>query len=108
MRILDVIKTCIQTQTLPPPRPPLSVEQAPLLSDEQYRQNDNTGQRKRLGAIEVAQELHRRQGFQSFFRGLGVCSGRAFVVNAVQVRGSNEACGSIVTDRQSGQYMNGL
>ncbi|KAK3320007.1 mitochondrial carrier domain-containing protein [Cercophora scortea] len=42
------------------------------------------GQRKRLGAWDVAKETYREGGARVFFRGLAVCSVRAFVVNAVQ------------------------
>ncbi|KAK3689967.1 mitochondrial carrier domain-containing protein [Podospora appendiculata] len=42
------------------------------------------GQGKRLGAWDVAKETYREGGARVFFRGLAVCSLRAFVVNAVQ------------------------
>ena len=38
-----------------------------------------------VGAVRIAKEIYRQEGFGGFFRGLGVCSIRAFVVNAVQV-----------------------
>lgn len=72
---LDVIKTRIQVQDLPN----RYGEARPLLG------NEGTA-RKSLGAIEIAKEAYRREGFGVFYRGLGVCSLRAFVVNAVQVR----------------------
>ncbi|KAI1080306.1 solute carrier family 25 member 45 [Whalleya microplaca] len=56
---LDVVKTRVQTQT-------------------------QVGGGKRLGAVEVAREAYREGGVRVFFRGLTVCSVRAFVVNAVQ------------------------
>ncbi|KAI0002726.1 solute carrier family 25 member 45 [Xylariaceae sp. FL0662B] len=56
---LDVVKTRVQTQPA------------------------STGQ-KRLGAVEVARDAYREGGVRVFFRGLAVCSVRAFVVNAVQ------------------------
>ena len=37
-----------------------------------------------LGAWEVARQTYREGGVRPFFRGLGVCSVRAFIVNAVQ------------------------
>ena len=43
-----------------------------------------TGRRKRLGAWDVAKETYREGGIRPFFRGLTVCSIRAFIVNAVQ------------------------
>ncbi|KAH6844829.1 mitochondrial carrier domain-containing protein [Chaetomium sp. MPI-CAGE-AT-0009] len=39
---------------------------------------------RRLGAWEVARQTYREGGLRPFFRGLGVCSVRAFMVNAVQ------------------------
>lgn len=41
---------------------------------------------RKVSAAEVARQVYRQEGFGSFFRGLGVCSVRAFIVNAVQVR----------------------
>ncbi|KAK4124124.1 mitochondrial carrier [Parathielavia appendiculata] len=68
---LDVVKTRVQTQ------------RTPLLGDD--RQNINAPlPRKRLGAWDMAKETYREGGLRPFFRGLGVCSVRAFIVNAVQ------------------------
>lgn len=68
---LDVIKTRVQTQVLE------GAESRLLL--------DGAGHRpRRLGAIEVAKDAYRTAGSGVFFRGLGVCSVRAFFVNAVQ------------------------
>lgn len=39
---------------------------------------------QRQGAVSVAQDLYRTEGIGVFFRGLGICSVRAFIVNAVQ------------------------
>ena len=60
---LDVVKTRVQTQVLG---------------------GDAGGREGRLGAWAVARETYRAGGARPFFRGLGVCSVRAFVVNAVQ------------------------
>jgi solute carrier family 25 carnitine/acylcarnitine transporter 20/29 len=72
---LDVIKTRVQTQALP-----LQVaargETRALMQSE--------GQEGRLTVVEVAKQAYRAEGAGVFFRGLGVCSIRAFVVNAVQ------------------------
>jgi solute carrier family 25 carnitine/acylcarnitine transporter 20/29 len=38
----------------------------------------------RLGTIQIARQAYREEGLSVFFRGLGVCSLRAFFVNAVQ------------------------
>ncbi|KAI5863599.1 solute carrier family 25 member 45 [Durotheca rogersii] len=67
---LDVIKTRVQAQTL-------GAVATPLL-------NPTPPARKRLGAVEIAREAYREGGMRVFFRGLTVCSVRAFVVNAVQ------------------------
>jgi solute carrier family 25 carnitine/acylcarnitine transporter 20/29 len=75
---LDVIKTRIQgyaeTQALS--------EASPLRLESSLR-------RKPLGtppgAIEVAKTVYQQEGTMGFFRGLGICNVRAFVVNAVQV-----------------------
>ncbi|KAF4983823.1 hypothetical protein FZEAL_860 [Fusarium zealandicum] len=70
---LDVIKTRVQAQ-------PWSrhAETSPLL------QPNGSSQPKRAGALRVAQEAYREGGARVFFRGLIVCTVRAFVVNAVQ------------------------
>ncbi|KAI1385343.1 solute carrier family 25 member 45 [Hypoxylon trugodes] len=67
---LDVIKTRVQAQTFDPAT-------APLLGSSSSSQ-------KRLEAIETAREAYREGGTRVFFRGLTVCSVRAFIVNAVQ------------------------
>jgi solute carrier family 25 carnitine/acylcarnitine transporter 20/29 len=41
-------------------------------------------QERRLSSLEVAKHAYRTEGAGVFFRGLGICSVRAFVVNAVQ------------------------
>ncbi|KAI1758799.1 solute carrier family 25 member 45 [Hypoxylon sp. FL1150] len=68
---LDVIKTRVQAQAF-------DATTAPLLSP-----SDSSTQ-KRLGAVEVAKITYREGGAPVFFRGLTVCSVRAFIVNAVQ------------------------
>ena len=82
----DVIKTCIQTQAMPVNSLPSSAAEQVSLLNDRNTQIDGSRQERRKGAVEVARELYRRQGWRAFFRGLGVCSARAFVVNAVQVR----------------------
>lgn len=69
---LDVIKTRVQTQA--------SGDGAlvPLLG------NEGVTERRRLGAVEVAKYAYRSEGLGVFFRGLAVCSLRAFIVNAAQ------------------------
>jgi solute carrier family 25 carnitine/acylcarnitine transporter 20/29 len=71
---LDVIKTKVQTQAL-------QTESAPLLGNGSPSSSTD---RRRLGAIEVARKAYASEGLTVFFRGLAVCSVRAFVVNAAQ------------------------
>jgi solute carrier family 25 (mitochondrial carnitine/acylcarnitine transporter), member 20/29 len=71
---LDVIKTRVQTQTL------ITAETAPLLSAARVA----VIKKGRIGAVEMARRIYRDEGAAVFFRGLGVCSVRAFVVNAAQ------------------------
>ncbi|KAM0490675.1 hypothetical protein ACHAP8_011293 [Fusarium lateritium] len=70
---LDVIKTRVQAQTLGEP-----IETSPLL------RTSGPLQTSRAGALQIAQEAYREGGARVFFRGLTVCSVRAFIVNAVQ------------------------
>ncbi|EKD15055.1 solute carrier family 25 protein [Drepanopeziza brunnea f. sp. 'multigermtubi' MB_m1] len=74
---LDVIKTRVQTQQAVVIRVSSPGEAAPLLAGEA------TGS-QRLGAVAIARNAYRSEGVGVFFRGLGVCSTRAFVVNAAQ------------------------
>jgi solute carrier family 25 carnitine/acylcarnitine transporter 20/29 len=71
---LDVVKTRLQTQGLDQPACALG-EQHALLRPESE---------KRLGALDIAKQAYRAEGAAVFFRGLGICSVRAFIVNAVQ------------------------
>ena len=65
---LDVVKTRMQTQGI-------RGEGQGLLG----------GSDTKKGSWGVAKEAYRQEGWKVFFRGLGVCSSRAFLVNAVQV-----------------------
>lgn len=65
---LDVIKSRLQTQQYP-------------TSALAYR---GIASRKRSGAWHVAKDTYREGGIRPFFRGLSVCSVRAFLVNAIQ------------------------
>lgn len=74
---LDVIKTRVQTYDLTNiqmDRQSRNTEAAPLL-DEGPR---------RPSSWKIAKQAYRTEGFGVFFKGLGVCSVRAFIVNAVQ------------------------
>lgn len=70
---LDVIKTRVQTQPFG-----LRLETSPLLSSQEIPHIE------RKGAIQMTREAFREGGYSVFFRGLTVCSVRAFIVNAVQ------------------------
>ncbi|KAJ4992329.1 hypothetical protein SVAN01_02038 [Stagonosporopsis vannaccii] len=72
---LDVIKTRVQTQVLQPD---------PICRGEQQTLLHAEGRRTHLGAIQVAKHAYQTEGAGVFFRGLGICSVRAFIVNAVQ------------------------
>lgn len=76
---LDVIKTRVQTQGI-------FGGSASAATGEQTALLDGTTTRKQrpLGAWEVAKLTYREGGLKPFFRGLTVCSVRAFIVNAVQ------------------------
>jgi solute carrier family 25 carnitine/acylcarnitine transporter 20/29 len=69
---LDMIKTRLQAQALRA-RP----EDQPLMRPREDRQA--------LNSFQLAKETYRTAGLKAFYRGLGVCSVRAFIVNAVQV-----------------------
>ncbi|KAL2194525.1 mitochondrial carrier domain-containing protein [Corynascus similis CBS 632.67] len=79
---LDVIKTRVQTQQSLLLDQGCGGERVSLLGDGERR--PGVGRRKTLGAWEVAKETYREGGVRPFFRGLTVCSVRAFIVNAVQ------------------------
>ncbi|KAF2174143.1 hypothetical protein M409DRAFT_49012 [Zasmidium cellare ATCC 36951] len=67
----------LQPQPQPSPAPPQ--QQAPQPSD-----GATTTTMKRPSTFAIANEAYRAEGAAVFFRGLGVCSARAFIVNAVQ------------------------
>ncbi|EMD66707.1 hypothetical protein COCSADRAFT_158788 [Bipolaris sorokiniana ND90Pr] len=71
---LDMIKTRVQTQVLHAPA--TDRERSGLLQPET--------QKKRMSSIEIARQAYRTEGAGVFVRGLGICSVRAFIVNAVQ------------------------
>lgn len=67
---LDVIKTRVQAQVL-------TSEARPLMDSP-----SEPG--RRLGAVDIAKQAYREGGSRVFFRGLTICSVRAFFVNAIQ------------------------
>lgn len=73
---LDVIKTRVQTQPF--------AEQSPLLNSAPSNQSQHPPAARRLGAIQMTKLAYQESGMGVFFRGLAVCSVRAFLVNAVQ------------------------
>jgi solute carrier family 25 carnitine/acylcarnitine transporter 20/29 len=75
---LDVIKTRLQAQPLVPRTEGQLTEARSLLGS-------SLPQERRLSSIEIAREAYRTEGLRVFYRGLGICSIRAFIVNAVQV-----------------------
>ncbi|ROW07434.1 hypothetical protein VMCG_03735 [Cytospora schulzeri] len=72
---LDVIKTRVQAQVYNSNTSVdvVSGETTPLVRKPE-----------RLGALDIARQAYREGGLRVFFRGLTVCSVRAFIVNAVQ------------------------
>ncbi|KAJ9492451.1 hypothetical protein VN97_g778 [Penicillium thymicola] len=70
---LDMIKTRLQAQTIADHLPG-TIESSSLLRP----------QRQTLNSFQIAKETYRAEGIKAFYRGLGVCSVRAFIVNAVQ------------------------
>ncbi|EEH09148.1 mitochondrial carrier protein [Histoplasma capsulatum G186AR] len=75
---LDVIKTRLQVQGSPG-----SLASGSLVERQTLLRPFGIDGRT-LGTLAVAKEAYRTEGFQVFYRGLGVCSLRAFIVNAVQ------------------------
>lgn len=73
---LDVIKTRVQTQ--------VSLFGPVYGSGARSALLGNLEGGRRLGAVEMAKQAYRTEGMGVFFKGLGVCSVRAFVVNAAQ------------------------
>lgn len=73
---LDVIKTRLQTQILRP-----DYQSLPLAGLVRDTTRGTSGH----GAIAIAKQIYRQEGSTAFFRGLTICSVRAFIVNAVQV-----------------------
>lgn len=81
-----MIKTRVQTYDLMPVQQTAcmqaSSEAQPLLDQQSAR--NKRGQIARPSTFHIAREAYRIEGISTFFRGLGVCSARAFLVNAVQ------------------------
>lgn len=75
---LDMIKTRLQAQTM---------------HDHSFAEASETRSllrpRQTLNTFQIAREVYRGEGVHAFYRGLGICSIRAFIVNAVQVGDHN-------------------
>jgi solute carrier family 25 carnitine/acylcarnitine transporter 20/29 len=69
---LDMIKTRLQANTIETP-----AEARPLLQSSTRSLSH--------GAFAMARHIYQTEGLKPFYRGLGVCSLRAFIVNAAQV-----------------------
>lgn len=70
---LDVVKTRLQAQIL-----------SPISTSETTSLLLGSSPQKRKGALEISKLAYHNEGMGVFFRGLGVCSLRAFIVNAAQ------------------------
>jgi solute carrier family 25 carnitine/acylcarnitine transporter 20/29 len=76
---LDVVKTRLQAQ-------PLVAHTVTEVADAQRPLLPTSPSRPRtLNSLEIARDAYRSGGLSVFFRGLGICSVRAFIVNAAQV-----------------------
>lgn len=83
-----MIKTRVQTHDLQTSRDEFRV----LLSDQTSR--NETKPHSRPSTFRIAQQAYRQEGLGVFFRGIGICSARAFIVNAVQWAVSSIKCAS--------------
>ncbi|KAF2801977.1 mitochondrial carrier [Mytilinidion resinicola] len=78
---LDVVKTRVQTQVTGVPLSTGPEEEQRLLGRDVEA---SKAESQRLGSMQIARRAYQTEGLSVFFRGLGICSLRAFVVNAVQ------------------------
>lgn len=81
---LDVVKTKLQAQRLDHLRTAVPSDTRPLLAS-------SVEHGRPLTSLEIAKRAYRAEGLKTFYRGLGVCSLRAFIVNAVQVCSAQSA-----------------
>lgn len=72
---LDMVKTRLQAQTIHHSPVGTAPEGQSLLQS----------QHRTMSTMQITRETYRTEGVAAFYRGLGVCSIRAFIVNAVQV-----------------------
>lgn len=92
---LDMIKTRLQAQTIA-----IASESRPLIPIQSKPQT--------LNSYQITKAAYQSEGLKAFYRGLGICSLRAFIVNAVQVCDSNTTEWHLLIMRNSGQHTNGL
>ncbi|KAL7951149.1 mitochondrial carrier domain-containing protein [Trichoderma barbatum] len=76
---LDVIKSRLQTLQY---SHQVTANTAPFLMHGSSRMASKSN--RRYGAWQMAKDTYREGGIRPFFRGLSICSVRAFVVNAIQ------------------------
>ncbi|RAO68842.1 uncharacterized protein BHQ10_004854 [Talaromyces amestolkiae] len=76
---LDVVKTRLQAQ-------PIIAQTVTEVADAQQRPllQVSSHRPRTLNSLEIARYAYRSEGLSVFFRGLGICSIRAFIVNAAQ------------------------
>lgn len=72
---LDVIKSRLQTQ---------QYSHKPATNATPFLISDSMTSDRRYGAWQMTKDIYREGGIRPFFRGLTICSVRAFVVNAIQ------------------------
>ncbi|KXL45033.1 hypothetical protein M433DRAFT_174550, partial [Acidomyces richmondensis BFW] len=83
---LDVIKTRVQTWDLSAARhtSPVAATYPPLLTGQGGSCSTHHKPLIRPSTYQIVREAYTTEGISIFFKGLGVCSVRAFLVNAVQ------------------------
>ncbi|KAK2734800.1 hypothetical protein FQN57_001450 [Myotisia sp. PD_48] len=83
---LDVIKTRLQAQSFSTSNLPSasSPERQSLLRQTIGQSISHSTQSRLLNSVEIARNAYHSEGLGVFYRGIGVCSLRAFIVNAVQ------------------------
>ncbi|KAJ5086952.1 Mitochondrial carrier protein [Penicillium alfredii] len=72
---LDMVKTRLQAQT---------IQDHSSMGTPTEGQSLLRTQHQTLNSVQIAKEAYRAEGLKVFYRGLGICSIRAFFVNAVQ------------------------
>lgn len=83
---LDAIKTRVQTWDLLHHAHGVLAErtEAQALLSAQHAATSKTSISSRPSTFRIARQAYEAEGAGVFFRGLGICTARAFVVNAVQ------------------------